>query len=135
MIKTENVNGKRVVFINRQGVRIAPTYNEIRNMISELIEIYGKEEVYQEIGMELPQFESEKKLTYYKGIDIVWLGDINIFKALEIFEKEYPALFKQIISAGVSNKTLILQLEHIIESPLIRMKISSGIFWDVLIIL
>lgn len=134
MIKTETVNGNRVVFINRQGVRIAPTYNEIRNMISELIEIYGKEEVYQKIGMELPQFESEKKLTYYKGIDIVWLGDINIFKALEIFEKEYPAPFKQIISAGVSNKTLILQLEHIIESPLIRMKISSGIFWDVLII-
>lgn len=129
MIKTETVNGKRVVFINRQRVRIAPTYNEIHNMISDLIEIYGEEEVYQEIGVELP-----KKLSYYKGIEISWLGDINIFKALEIFENEYPAFFKQIISAGVSNKTLVLQLEHIIESPLIQMKISSGIFWDVLIV-
>ena len=124
MIKKENLNGKPVVFINRQGVRIAPTYKEIRDMILELIRIYGKEEGYREIGI-------EEAKTRYKGIDIVWIENFKIFKVLDILEKKYPDFFPHIVSAGAFFKTLVLELDNRINPPVRCIKISSKLFWKV----
>ena len=129
MIKTENLNGNDVVFINRQGVRIAPTYKEIRNMISELIRIYGKKVVYQEIGI-----EDSESCSKYKHVYIVWDEDIQIFEALRFLENKYPNFFSLLLSAGASDHELVLQVKNMIEPPTRWIIHSSEIYWRILMV-
>lgn len=124
MIKKENLNGKPVVFLNRQGVRIAPTYREIRDMISELIKIYGKEEVYQEIGIKRAE-------TSYKDIEIVWDEDydIRIFEVLKEIETKYPDFFRAIERAGEHKAVLTVTLKYPVKLPFEGIEPPSGDYW------
>jgi hypothetical protein len=109
MGKVKTLRNKKVVI--ERNWQFAPTYQELRDTIRQLVELHGEDEVIGELGLNPLRIDGmrerewriwKNRETFYKGIEIVWDEDFDkrIFIALDQIEKDHPDVFKHIVKAG-----------------------------------